>query len=239
MLRLSTGNSQDGGLHLLHVSPLRLVFCSRCELAHTREPGHSVYCKHGADGLPTMAKGRRVMTNTSDSLNREASAEFEEVVLVNAPHPFLIREPQPQIRIREVAINDLVARADEYVTVANGVATVAPAIRKVMSAAEVQWVEHMVAIHNATMAGPQVRLQRRGDDGGGDRKRRFETSCWFKRFPRLPGFFNFFRHVVHVAKARRPTKSVHPKCNNNVLLVGLSSSFGSLLLQATGTVWRW
>ncbi len=37
-----------------------------------------------------------------------------------------------------------------------------------MSAAEVQWVEHMVAIHNATMAGPQVRLQRRGDDGGGD-----------------------------------------------------------------------
>src|SRR5215472_11742864 len=108
------------------------------------------------------------MANTIDPLHEKDSEEFEEVVLVGAPHPFLIREPQPKTRIREVAINDLVARADEYVTVVNGVAIVAPAIRKAMSATEVQWVELMVAIHNATMAMPQVRLQQRGNEGGGD-----------------------------------------------------------------------
>jgi hypothetical protein len=111
------------------------------------------------------------MTNANASLQSEGSSELEHVVLVNAPHPLLIREPQPREPIREVAINDLIARADEYVTVVNGVAIVAPAIKKVMSATEVQWVEHLVAIHNVTMpsqnvnvsvGGAQIRLQPQG-----------------------------------------------------------------------------
>ena len=91
------------------------------------------------------------MPHEKEILNKSSMAGgqviSEDVVLVSPPHPFFIHEPRTECR--EVGIHDLIARADEFVTMSSeGMANVAKGIHKAMSPTEVEWVEQMVAIHN-------------------------------------------------------------------------------------------
>jgi hypothetical protein len=78
----------------------------------------------------------------------DKSKDLNEMVLVASSHPYFIRHA-PKKRPHEVEIHELIARADEYVTVSSeGIASLAKAIHNVLSAKEIEWVEQMIAMHN-------------------------------------------------------------------------------------------
>jgi hypothetical protein len=77
----------------------------------------------------------------------------ENVVIVGAPHPGVIRHQPPGIESpREVPITDLVKRADKYVSIVKGKAKLDPKIEAVMSDTEIAMVAHLVELYNSDTA---------------------------------------------------------------------------------------
>lgn len=80
---------------------------------------------------------------------RRVHERDDDIIIVAPEHPYFTRHMPEKYRPRVVEIHDLIARADEYVTIAdNGDAVIAKAIEKAMSRAEVEHVETLVSIHN-------------------------------------------------------------------------------------------
>jgi hypothetical protein len=99
-------------------------------------------------------------------------AKNDNVVIVGAPHPSVIRHSiVSEHPLREVAISDLVARADKFVTISNGTANIDPALKDEMSPTEAAAVAHMIEAYNsetarqfrASLQAGKVKLPRKVD----------------------------------------------------------------------------
>lgn len=95
---------------------------------------------------------RRASIDTLPSLEERQQMHADGLLLLAPDHPFATID-SPHYRRpcdpRTVMVDDLIARADDFVTVGDdGTAVIAKAIRKHLTEQEIEHVEAMVAIHN-------------------------------------------------------------------------------------------
>src|SRR4051794_19208449 len=97
-------------------------------------------------------EARRASIDTLPSLEERQRMHADGVLLLAPDNPFATID-SPHYRRpsdpRTVLVDDLIARADDFVTVGDdGTAVIAKAIRKQLTEQEIEHVEAMVAIHN-------------------------------------------------------------------------------------------